>query len=215
MMLVGVHVSAAGRIYDAVDRASALGCGTMQFFSRNPQQWRPRPIAAGDADEFRRRIKSSGITPVFIHIPYLINLASPEKRLYAASIDAYIQDIAQAEQVGADYIVTHMGSHRDTSVAAGLDRLTCAVREILRQTRRSSVGILLENTSGAGSCLGYTFEHHRYVIEGAGRTKGLAPALIPRTRTLLVLIYPGPRGSAVWWMRLDRRLGLTGLNSSI
>ncbi len=164
-MLLGVHVSAAGRIYEAVEKAHALGCGTMQFFSRNPQQWRSRGIDEADAREFRRRRDQYGIRPVFIHIPYLINLASPDPRLYKDSIVAYIEDIADAGKLGVDHIVTHMGSHKQTSEEEGLSRLSSALGVILDATKKSGVGILLENTSGSGSWLGYDFAHQQRVME--------------------------------------------------
>ena len=168
-MLLGVHVSTEGKIYKAVDRAHKLGCNTMQIFSRNPQRWRESSLGPKDIAEFNRRQEKFKIKPLFIHIPYLINLASPNPRLYKASIEAYIEDIKEAELLKADYIVTHMGSHKETSEEEGLERLTQALKTILDATKDSGVGILLENTAGSGSWLGYDFFHQRLVIEGLKR----------------------------------------------
>ena len=138
----------------------------MQIFSRSPQRWREHALDLQEAAEFRRRCRQQGIELLFIHIPYLINLASPSPRLYEASIRAYIEDVKDAALLGADYIVTHMGSHKKTSEEAGLERYTAALARILRETRGARVGILLENTAGSGSWLGYTFAHHRRIIQG-------------------------------------------------
>lgn len=166
-MLLGVHVSAQGRIYQALERAHELGCNTMQVFSRNPQRWREDFIGREDLEEFRRKRQAFGIGPVFIHVPYLINLASPSPKLYDASIEAYIEDILEAHALGADYIVTHMGSHKETSEAGGIKRLTEALNTITEKTKQASgVGILLENTTGSGSWLGYKFIHQKHVIGG-------------------------------------------------
>ncbi|MEW6102117.1 MAG: deoxyribonuclease IV [Candidatus Omnitrophota bacterium] len=164
-MLLGVHVSGVGKIYEALDHAGKLGCNTMQVFSRNPQRWRESFLEPQDIEEFNRRQKKFKISPVFIHIPYLINLASPNPRLYQASIEAYIEDILEAHALKADYIVTHMGSHKETSEEAGLKRLSDALNEILDKTKNVKVGILLENTSGSGSWLGYNFIHQRIVLQ--------------------------------------------------
>jgi deoxyribonuclease IV len=165
-MRLGVHVSAAGRIYEAVERAHSLGCNTMQFFSRSPQQWRGgHYLEPGDIDEFIRRSRDYKIWPVFIHIPYLINLASANPRLYEASIEAYIEDILEAHLLKADYIVTHMGSHKQTSEEAGLKRLSAALNIIIKKTANTKVGILLENTSGSGSWLGYKFIHQKIILD--------------------------------------------------
>ena len=165
-MLLGVHVSTEGKIYEAVDRANSLGINTMQIFSRSPQQWRDNFLRPADIEEFSKRKDKYKISPVFIHIPYLINLASPEPRLYEFSVEAYIEDILEAHLLKADYIVTHMGSHKKTSEEAGIKRLTQALNIILDKTKNTKVGILLENTSGSGSWLGYRFSHHKAIIEG-------------------------------------------------
>lgn len=165
-MLLGVHVSAAGKVYQALDRAAELKCNTMQIFSRSPQNWRERFLNAEDVAEFKLRQARLKIKPVFIHVSYLINLASPVPGLYKASVKAYIEDIIEAGRLGADYLVTHMGSHKDTSEAAGLKRFTRALNAVLARTKKLKVGILLENTSGAGSWLGYKFSHQRRIIEG-------------------------------------------------
>ncbi len=165
-MLLGVHVSSAGKIYEAVERAHELGCNTMQIFSRNPQAWRDNFLEPKDIEEFKRRQDKFKIRPLFIHISYLINLASPNPRLYEASIEAYIEDILEAHVLKADYIVTHMGSHKETSEDAGIRRLTAALNTILEKTRNIKVGILLENTSGSGSWLGYKFSHQKKIIQG-------------------------------------------------
>lgn len=165
-MLLGIQVSTAGKIYEALERAHNLGCNTMQIFSRNPKAWRASSLEPKDIEEFQKRKAKYKIRPIFVHIPYLINLASPNPKLYEASIEAYIEDILEADLLKADYIVTHMGSHKETSEKEGLARLTHALNTILDATDHTKVGILLENTSGSGSWLGYKFIHHRIVIEG-------------------------------------------------
>jgi deoxyribonuclease IV len=170
-MLLGVHVSIAGHIWESINRAEALGCNTMQIFSRDPRQWRKTKISAEDIREFRLRREKSKIQKVFIHIPYLINLASPYNILFQGSLRAYIQDMKEARALGADYIVTHMGSHKESGEKQGLKRIIVALNRILDKTEDSPVGILLENTSGSGSWLGYKFEHQRQIIDGLENKK--------------------------------------------
>ncbi len=165
-MILGVHVSISGSIYEALGRARELGCNTMQIFSRSPQRWRENFLDKDEVAEFNKREERFKIRPLFIHVPYLINLASPNPRLYEASIEAYIEDILEAHALKADYIVTHMGSHRETSEEKGLKRLTEALNIIIEKTKNTSVGILMENTAGSGSWLGYKFIHQKTVLEG-------------------------------------------------
>lgn len=165
-MLLGVHVSGVDKIYEALDVAHGLGCNTMQIFARNPQRWRNEFIETANIAEFIKRQEKFKIKPLFIHISYLINLASPNPRLYNASIEAYIEDILEAHLLGADYIVTHMGSHKETSEEAGIQRLIEALDTIINKTNSTKVGILLENTAGSGSWLGYKFAHQKKIIQG-------------------------------------------------
>lgn len=164
-MLLGVQVSTAGHIYESITRAAALGCNTMQIFSRDPRQWRKSHLKEEDIEEFKRLRAKFSISPVFVHIPYLINLASPYNILYKSSMRAYIEDIKEAQSLGVDYIVTHMGSHKKSGEAKGLKRITSALNRILDKTKDYTVAILLENTAGSGSWLGYKFEHQRKIID--------------------------------------------------
>ena len=165
IMLLGIQVSIAGGIYESITRAQELGCTAMQIFARDPRQWRRTKLKAKDIAEFRLRRASSKIEKVFIHIPYLINLASPLHSLFRGSITAYVQDMREARALGAEYLVTHMGSHKKSGEKRGLKKITIALNRILELTEGSPVKILLENTAGAGSWLGYTFEHHAAIID--------------------------------------------------
>ena len=177
IMLLGVHISGVEKIYDAPSVAHKLGCNTMQIFARSPQRWRKDNLTPEEIKEFTSRLKAYKINPFFIHVSYLINLASPDKRLYENSIQAYIEDILEAQALNADYIVTHMGSHKETSEYAGIVRLIDAINRILDKTKSSKVGILLENTSGSGSWLGYKFIHHKEILAGIKQKERIALCL--------------------------------------
>lgn len=162
---LGVHVSIAGEICEAVDRAKALDCNTFQIFSRNPRIWERKTLTEESAQEFKKRLKQSKIIPVFIHTPYLTNLASPDKKIYQNSIHHFIEYIKEADALGVKYLVTHMGSHKKTGEAKGVRRFAHALNIILDRTKKSKTKLLLENTAGSGSWLGYTFLHHQAIIK--------------------------------------------------
>ncbi len=164
-MLLGVHVSIADKIYNSIDRAKGLGCNTMQIFSRSPREFRNIPLKVEDIEEFRLRRKKTDIKPIFVHMPYLVNLASPDDKLYKTSIKLYIDSIKDADALGAEYIVTHMGSHKASGEEKGLKRLYDAINIILSKTKDLKVSLLLENTSGSGFSLGHKLEHQKIVID--------------------------------------------------
>ncbi|MBU1726105.1 MAG: deoxyribonuclease IV [Candidatus Omnitrophica bacterium] len=207
-MLLGMHISGAGKIYQTLDLAHELGCNTMQIFSRSPQRWRDADLDPRDIEEFRSRNAKLKISPVFIHVPYLINLASPDPKLYKASIKAYIEDIGEAGAMQADYIVTHMGSHKDTSEEAGIERLIKALNSIIEQTKGSSVGILLENTSGSGSWLGYKFSHHREIIAGLKHKERVGLCIDTAHAYLAGYDIASKNGLEAMLEEIDREVGL-------
>ncbi len=166
-MYLGVHVSIAGKISDSVARAQKLGCSAMQIFSRNPRAWRAAKLSYEEAQDFKKSVESSGIKVIAVHVPYLINLATPYDVLYKKSIDAYIEDMHETADLGAQYLVTHMGSFKNSTFDEGMDRFIKAINTIFKQTQDiKGIRLLLENTSGSGSWLGYSFEHHKMIFDG-------------------------------------------------
>ncbi len=164
-MRIGVHVSIAGRIYESLERAKALGSNTMQIFSRNPRGWLVSKLDAGDVKEFKRLKAEYDIKPVVVHIPYIINLSTPDDGLYKKSINAYIEDVGRADMIGAEYFVTHLGSHTGSGEDSGIKRFASALDSIIKEAK-PRVKILLENTAGSGDSIGYRFSHLQRIIEG-------------------------------------------------
>jgi len=164
-MRLGVHVSSAGKIYEAVTRAKALGCNTMQLFNHSPRAWKTNPLTVADAEEFRRRRAAADITPAAVHTSYLVNLASPEAGLWRRSIAAYIEEVQRADRLGIEYLVTHVGSPRGRGEAFGIARVAEALNRVLERTKPQVV-VLLENTAGSGDGLGFRFAQLAAMIEG-------------------------------------------------
>lgn len=77
-MRLGLHLSITGSIHKALDRAVERGCNTLQMFSRNPREWRSKKLDLVEIDNFKIKLEESEIWPVFVHTPYLLNLASPQ-----------------------------------------------------------------------------------------------------------------------------------------
>ena len=164
MKRIGLHVSIAGKIWESLERAKALGCNTMQIFSRNPRGWQAAEFDPSDIENFKKLKIDYDISPVAVHIPYIINLATPINGLYKKSMVAYIEDIARADVLSVEYVVTHLGSHVGTGEDKGIERFSVALNQIINKTKPKTM-ILLENTAGSGSCIGYRFEHIERIID--------------------------------------------------
>jgi deoxyribonuclease-4 len=162
-MRIGFHVSISGGFSLAVQRAYELGCSTMQIFSRNPRGWTIKPLDRDDIAEFKRLREQYDIGPVFVHTNYLINLASPRPDLYQRSIEQFVIDLERTEHLGAEYLVTHLGSARDQEPEWMIGRVADALN-LAMKLHRPQATILLENTAGEKGDVGYTFEQVSEVI---------------------------------------------------
>ena len=164
-MRLGVHVSIAGGLLEAVTRAKRLGCTTMQIFSRSPRGGPAPKLSTEDAQCFDRQRRAAGIDPLAVHGPYIINLASPELKMWNQSVRLYREEYARVSALGAQYLVTHVGSHRGQGDTIGTARVCEAISRTL-EGAPSPVMILLENTAGSGQGLGYRFEQLAAIRDG-------------------------------------------------
>lgn len=165
---LGAHMSVAGGLPRAVERAVIHRCEAFQIFSRNANRWRGRDVPAAEIREFRANVKAAGLHPVVSHASYLINLATAHRPLRAQSLAAMGDEIDRAEALGLQGVVLHPGCYTAGSEAAGLDLIADGLLELLAARRRGKTMIILEHTAGQGTSLGTTFEQIAYVL---ARTK--------------------------------------------
>ena len=163
MPILGAHMSMAGGYYKAVEIARECGCDCVQLFTKNNNQWRAKEITDDDVERFQAALDDLQISHPLSHSSYLINLASPETELWKKSIDAMVVELQRAGMLGIPYVVMHPGAFTTSSEAKGLKRIAKAIDTIHRQT--SDANILLENTAGQGSNLGWRFEHLAAIID--------------------------------------------------
>ncbi len=159
MPLLGAHMSIAGGVSKAIDRGESIGCDTVQIFTRNNNRWASKPLQPADIERFHKRVKETGIWPVFSHAAYLINLASPKPDLWERSIEAFIDELQRAEVLGLLGVVLHPGSHMGEGEEAGIARIVAALDRCHEATAGFRTLTLLEVTAGTGDHLGYRFEH--------------------------------------------------------
>jgi deoxyribonuclease-4 len=163
MVKVGVHVSIAGSLDLAVDRAKDAGCDVFQMFSRNPRGWAYKPLSDDDAARFRSKVKTTGILPVD-HMPYLPNLASPKQEIFGKSVETLTAELDRCARLDIRYLVTHLGHHLGDGMAGGRARVIKAIGEALGKSD-NDVMLLLENTAGEKNSVGSSFEHIRAIMD--------------------------------------------------
>ena len=163
---VGAHVSASGGVFNAVDNALSIGAKAFALFTKNQRQWVAKPLDEKVIEKFKTKLNESGILPKHIlpHDSYLINLGHPEEEKLKKSLAAFIDEVKRCELLGLDKLNFHPGSHlKKVSEEECLDTIAKSMSETLRVTE--GVTLVIENTAGQGSNLGYKFEHLAYLID--------------------------------------------------
>lgn len=163
-MRIGAHMSVAGGISRAVDRAVVHECEALQIFTKNASQWRGKPLEPADILAFRRRVDDTGIAPVVSHASYLINLATTFPVLREQSIAALVDELDRAEALGLLGVVIHPGTCTAGTEEDGLRLIADAIRQAFRLRPRGRARVLLEHTAGQGRTLGYRFEHLQTIL---------------------------------------------------
>jgi deoxyribonuclease IV len=164
MMRIGAHMSVAGGVSLAVDRAALHGCEALQIFTKNASQWRGKPLDAAEIRLFRRRIDETGIAPVVSHASYLINLATTFPVLREQSLAAFVDELDRADALGLLGVVIHPGTCTAGTEADALRLIADGIRHAFRAKPRRKTMVLLEHTAGQGRTLGHRFEHLAAII---------------------------------------------------
>ncbi|MFP4331804.1 MAG: deoxyribonuclease IV [Campylobacterales bacterium] len=166
MKYVGAHVSASGGVENTPLRAKNIGAKAFALFSKNQRQWGGKPLSEKNIDEFKKNIKIAGIEPKHIlpHDSYLINLGHPDKQKLQKSREAFIDEVQRCELLGLDRLNFHPGSHlREMSEDDCIKLVAESINLALQKSR--GVSMVIENTAGQGSNIGYRFEHLAKIIE--------------------------------------------------
>jgi deoxyribonuclease-4 len=164
-MRFGFHISIAGGFSKVVERAHARGCETIQFFSRNPRGWKYSPLNKKEVKAFRSSIQSSTLFPVFLHMPYLPNIASFKSKFYKRSIHSIATDLQRADQLGAQYLIIHIGHRMESSEDQAIEAVSQGIDQAFEKVENDII-LLMENTAGQGTEIGYTFDQIKKIIEG-------------------------------------------------
>ena len=162
---VGAHVSAQGGVQNAPARAAEIGAAVLQLFTKQPSRWAEPSIDAETAEVFRSERAAHGIRTAGAHDSYLINLSSPDRRLWRMSQRSFEAELRRCSMLGLDFLVTHPGNATDQDIEAGIERNAQGVSESLEAVD-GPTKVLLELTAGSGTSVGGSFENLRAIIDG-------------------------------------------------
>ena len=169
MINIGAHVSIAGGVQTAPQRAIDLEATALGLFTKNQRQWAAKPLGADEIEAFQEGLDRSGIAPehTVIHSSYLINIANPDPEKRLKSLAALLDECMRAEQLGLSLVNFHPGSGMGRITEdETIDRIAEGCRTVLDRT--TTAILVLESTAGQGSHVGHRFSHLGRIIESAG-----------------------------------------------
>ncbi len=170
-------MSIAGGIARSFARGEQVGCEAMQIFSKNDRQWKAKPYTPDDVAAFKAEQARTGIAPVIVHCSYLVNLAAAADELWEKSIAAFTDELERCALLGIPAIVVHPGAHTGSGEENGLRREADALNRLFDAGIGAGVTVLLENTAGQGTALGWRFEHLARLLELVTRRERLGVCL--------------------------------------
>jgi deoxyribonuclease-4 len=163
-VLLGAHMSIAGGVNLAIERARSIDCTAMQMFVKNNMQWFARPLTGDEIRTFLEHQQRRELLSIFAHANYLINLAATNGQFHEHSIRSLSEELVRANQLELPFLVLHPGAHLGAGEEAGLEKIVESIDRVFSGVPKTKTRIALETTAGQGSCLGNKFEHLAYVI---------------------------------------------------
>ena len=170
-MKIGAHVSAAGGLSKAIDRAEIIGAESIQLFASSPRGWSFKEISDSEINLFREKIKVTNISPVFLHGIYLVNVGGKPELLHK-SIGSLVTHMDAADKIGASGVIFHGGSHKGVGFEGVIDQCVKALKEVLDNTS-PNVWLVIENSAGMGSHIGAAFQEIGRLIKAIDDRKEL------------------------------------------
>jgi deoxyribonuclease-4 len=163
-LLIGAHMSISGGLEKAIERGASIGCTAIQIFTKSSQRWEAHPLTVEAITSFQLAQKEFNIHHIITHANYLINLGSPEEQFNKKSVAGLIVELQRCEQLAIPYLVVHPGA------ALGSDEQECLIRiahnlDRVLEAVPGKTAILIENTAGQGSAVGYSFEHLATILQ--------------------------------------------------
>ena len=161
-LLLGAHVSTAGGIRNAIQRAAEIEATAIQIFTKMPSRWAERPVDPADAEAFRAGREGLGVRFACAHDSYLINLATHDEVLRERSYASFRSELERSRDLGLEAVVTHPGNATDGDKERGLRQNAALIQRALEEVADAPM-VLLETTAGAGQVLGSSFEEIAWI----------------------------------------------------
>lgn len=156
-MKIGAHVSIAGGVYNAPQRAADIGAEIFQLFTRSPQGGPAPKLTEVITKQFVDAALAHHQVAWVVHTPYYINFASTNPRIKHGSVTVVRDELERASKLGATLVMTHLGSGKDVSHEIAQRMVIEGLATVL-DGYVGSAKFCIEIAAGAGDTLGSSFE---------------------------------------------------------
>jgi deoxyribonuclease-4 len=212
---IGAHLRTPGGLRTAVAAARAVGAEAAQLFVSNPRSWSGPRIETARA--FGAEWREGGVGPLFVHAPYLVNIASPNPEFLGKSLDLCVQSVRACGVLEAGGFVVHAGAGGTGEPAEARERAATVLRAILAETP-DETRLLVELMAATSGAVASTVEEAARLFAAAGDER---LGLVLDTCHLFVAGYAldEPEGVAALFEELgehdlSRRIALIHLNDA-
>lgn len=195
----------------AFGRAGELGCDAIQIFVKNANQWRGKEMLDSETAAFREAHAGSAVGPLVAHGSYLINLAATDPVILEKSLDALTDELVRCSRLGVDGLVLHPGAHLGAGEEAGIEKVAASLAAVLGNLPEVSTRVLLENTAGQGTCLGWRLEQLAAMRERVAEPKRVGFCLDTCHAFAAGYAVHEEAGFAEFLAEVEERLGLDAL----
>ena len=163
--MLGSNVPTIGGLPKGFQVGDDWNCECIQIYLTLSRRWSIPSLTYDKINDFKKAWSKSSIKYVIAHIPFLVNLASPDKEIWKKSVDRLITEVKIANQLDVPYLVLHPGSYCNSKKNNGFNRLIKGLNQVTERIQESSAMILLETMSGQGSMIGSSFKEINYIVK--------------------------------------------------
>lgn len=167
---LGAHVSTAGGLFTAFERATHIGASAIQIFGASPRQWHTKSPSIEDVEKFKEAWKASEVSSIFLHASYLVNIASSDEGAIAKSVKSLSDHLSIAEYIGAQGLIFHVGSGKELPKDLALKSAVAAMKHVLEMVPGTSQ-LIIENSAGGGQKLGSNPQEIGAMMEGVNSAR--------------------------------------------
>lgn len=208
MKYIGAHVSANGGVQYAPINAHQINATAFALFTKNQRQWLAKDLDQPEIQAFKDNCAQLHFSPkqILPHDSYLINLGNPDNQKRLQSINSLIHEARRCHTLGLTMLNLHPGSHlKETDPDTCLNLIADSVNIVLSET--DSVTLVIENTAGQGSNMGFALWHIARIIEQVNDTSRIGVCIDTCHTFAAGYDIASPSGYNAFWSEFDSLIG--------